>query len=99
MRLEVGAEQERVDAGELFEVAPHFDRLTALQLRNCEVFFDCNDGVRLLYFGPAERSATLDGLITREITSCDSLQRKLVETSKINLCEIDRLAQLADITL
>ena len=81
--LEDAADEQRVDAGVLFGVAPDFDRFDALQLADGEGVERSSDGLPLDSVGEDEGEVALDGLEAGEVAGRDFFERKLVE-----LCQV-----------
>ena len=93
--LEDGAEEEGVDAGEFFRVAPDFDGFEALQFGDGEGLDGGGDGVPLDCVGEDKGEVALDGLVAGEIVGGDFFEGKVVETREVELGEVDGLAELA----
>ena len=93
--LEDGAEEEGVDAGEFFWVAPDFDRFEALQLGDGEGAEGGGDGVPLDGVGEDEGEVALDGLEPGEVVGGDLFEGEFVEFGEIELGEKDRLAKFS----
>src|SRR5207302_4178013 len=77
--LEDGAEEERVDAGKFFGVAPDFYRLEALEFGDGEGVNGGGDGVPLGGVGEDEGEVALDGLEAGEVVGGDLAEGEIVE--------------------
>ena len=93
--LEDGAEEEGVDAGEFFCVAPDFDGFEALQLGDGEGVDGRGDGVPLCGVGEDEGEVALDGLEAGEVVGGDFFEGEFVEPGEVELGEVDGLAEFA----
>ena len=81
--LEDGAKEERVDAGELFRVAPDFGGAEALQFGDGQRLNCGGDGVPLDGVGQDEGEVALDGLEAGEIVGGDLFEGEFVELREV----------------
>ncbi len=95
MGLEDCAEEEGVDAGVFFRIAPDFDGFEALQLGDGESVNGRGDGVPLGGVGEDEGEVALDRLEAGEVVGGDFFEGEFVELGEVELGEVDGLAELA----
>ena len=97
--MEDGAEEERVNTGELLLVAPDFDGLEALEFGDREGVDGGGDRLPLGGVREDEGEVALDGLVAGEIVGGDFSEGEFVELPEVELSEVDGLAEFAGFAL